>query len=79
MLPQALQAALHGLLKSHDFVSGVNTTIQAGGCNASRAGFIGACMAAQYGLENVPENWRKKTLLITEITDLCKKLVTIQL
>ena len=46
-LPGSFQSALHGALTGKDYVSGVRTTIRVGGCNASRGGFVGACMAAQ--------------------------------
>lgn len=31
-----------------------------GGCNASRAGFVGACFGAAHGVEAVPAAWRAK-------------------
>ena len=38
---------MHGVITSTDYSAGVQTTFRAGGCNCSRGGFIGACLAAQ--------------------------------
>ena len=37
-----------------------------GGCNASRAGFVGACFGAHAGADAVPPAWRAKFLLYEE-------------
>lgn len=47
VIPGAFQSAVHGVITGKDYKSGVQTTLRAGGCNASRGGFIGACLAAQ--------------------------------
>jgi hypothetical protein len=47
VIPGAFQSAVHGVITGKDYRSGVETTLRAGGCNASRGGFIGACLAAQ--------------------------------
>jgi hypothetical protein len=36
--------------------------IKAGGCNCSRANFVGAYFAALNGLKDIPVNWIKKTI-----------------
>ena len=46
-LPTSLQSTLHGLVTASSYVEGVRSTMLVGGCNASRAGYIGACMAAK--------------------------------
>ena len=43
------------------YASAVTDTILQGGCNASRACFIGACYGACYGLDAVPLAWREMT------------------
>jgi ADP-ribosylglycohydrolase len=43
------------------YASAVTDTILQGGCNASRACFIGACFGACYGLDAVPMAWREQT------------------
>ncbi|KAK3087979.1 hypothetical protein FSP39_013035 [Pinctada imbricata] len=79
VIPGAFQSAVHGVVTNTEYTTGVRTTIRAGGCNCSRGGFIGACLAAQYGVESIPEAWKEKTLLYKEISDLAQKLVGIQL
>jgi len=76
-LPGAFQSAVHGVVSAKDYQSGVQTTLRAGGCNASRGGFIGACLAAQHGLSSIPESWKEKTTRYGEIMDLAKRLVEI--
>ena len=46
-LPGAFQSSLHGVLTCSEYAAGVQSTIRAGGDSCSRAGFIGACLAAQ--------------------------------
>ena len=43
------------------YAAAVTDTILQGGCNASRACFIGACFGACHGLDAVPPAWREKT------------------
>lgn len=49
VLPGAFQSAVHGVITHAEYATGVRHTIRAGGCNCSRAGFIGACLGAQVG------------------------------
>lgn len=65
------------MLTAKDYVNAVRATIKVGGCNASRSGFIGACSAARFGLESVPEDWRMKTVTYPEIFNLAKSLTDI--
>lgn len=68
---------MHGVISAGNYRTGVLATLRAGGCNASRAGFVGACLAAQKGLESIPEPWKQKTLLYPEILQLAEALVDI--
>lgn len=77
-LPGAFQSALHGMLSATDFVQGVRATLRAGGCNASRAAFVGMCMAAKTGMVSVPEQWTSATIRYNEIKDLCDQLMKIR-
>merc|ERR1719325_419187 len=43
------------------FQEAVRKTIIAGGCNCSRAFFIGAMLGAKYGVEGIPRDWIDKT------------------
>lgn len=76
-LPESFQSALHGVLTAKDYIGSVRTTINVGGCNASRSGFVGACSAARFGLASIPENWREKTKTYPEILYLAKSLTEI--
>ncbi|KAL8598181.1 hypothetical protein ACOMHN_043252 [Nucella lapillus] len=76
-LPGSFQSALHGALTGEDYSSAVRGTIRIGGCNASRSGFIGACMGAGNGPDGVPESWRQRTHSYPEILDLAKQLTEI--
>ncbi|KAH3796859.1 hypothetical protein DPMN_150434 [Dreissena polymorpha] len=67
------------MLTGSSYKTAVEGTFRAGGCNASRSGFIGACLAAQHGLESIPQSWKDKTLRYQEIIDLANRLATIQL
>lgn len=67
------------MITGKDYRSGVETTLRAGGCNASRGGFIGACLAAQHGLSSIPESWKEKTTRYQEILQQAEKLVQIKL
>ena len=77
-MPGAFLSALHGLMTSTDYVEGVRATLRAGGCNASRASFIGMCMAGQEGIGAIPEDWKKKTIRYKEVAKLCQELMKIR-
>ncbi|GFS10543.1 selenoprotein J [Elysia marginata] len=77
-LPTSLQSTLHGLVTARSYVEGVRSTMLVGGCNASRAGFIGACMAAKEGFDTIPESWRNRTHRYEEVLDLAKQLIKIE-
>uniref|UniRef100_A0A3P9H0Y3 Selenoprotein J n=1 Tax=Oryzias latipes TaxID=8090 RepID=A0A3P9H0Y3_ORYLA len=74
-LPGAFQAALHGVLTLSRLDEAVRDTMRRGGCTASRASFIGACLGAQSGLQGVPELWRKRTLRFPLLLELAKSVV----
>ncbi|XP_046577996.1 crystallin J1A-like [Haliotis rubra] len=74
-VPGAWQTAIHAIINASDFTGPVRTTSRAGGGNCSRSGYIGACMAAQYGLDSIPESWRSRTNHYTEIKNLAEELI----
>jgi len=74
-LPKSFQSALHGVLTSSEYVAGVRATFQAGGCNASRASFIGACLGAKGGLDAIPESWKQKTLCFSQAKEHVEKIL----
>jgi len=65
-------------------MEGVKMAIGSGGCNASRASFAAACLAAfssyspdssQDVLGFIPEEWKSKTTNFQKASDLVKKLI----
>ena len=53
--------SIHVMVNSNKYKSAINKTIKAGGCNCSRANFVGAYFAALKGYKNIPPKWIKKT------------------
>ena len=61
--------SVHAMITSKTYKDAVHKTIKAGGCNCSRANFVGAYFAALKGFENIPSSWIKKTLPAKNITN----------
>ena len=59
--PGTFMGSIHAMITSNSYKSAINKTIKAGGCNCSRANFVGAYFAAYKGLNNIPSPWIKKT------------------
>ena len=59
--PGTFMGSIHVMITSNNYKSAINKTIKAGGCNCSRANFVGAYFAAYKGLKNIPSPWIKKT------------------
>ena len=51
----------HAIITSSSYRAAIIKTIKAGGCNCSRANFVGAYFAALRGFKNIPAQWIKKT------------------
>ena len=60
--PGTFMGSIHAMITSNNYKSAINKTIKAGGCNCSRANFVGAYFAAYKGLKNIPSSWIKKTI-----------------
>jgi len=60
--PGTFLGSIHAILNSKNYESAVIKLIKAGGCNCSRANFVGAYFAALNGLKDIPVNWIKKTI-----------------
>ena len=60
--PGTFNSSIHAILSSTNYQRAILKTIKAGGCNCSRANFIGAYFAALKGLNSIPKSWIKKTL-----------------
>tara|TARA_B100001564_G_C20657841_1_gene680095 strand:+ start:926 stop:1873 length:948 start_codon:yes stop_codon:yes gene_type:complete len=59
--PGTFNSSIHAILTSKDYKAAITKTIKAGGCNCSRANFIGAYFAALKGASSIPISWIKKT------------------
>ena len=59
--PGTFNGSIHAIITSKCYQSAVIKTIKAGGCNCSRANFVGAYFAAKNGLKDIPKDWIKKT------------------
>ncbi|MDA8845203.1 ADP-ribosylglycohydrolase family protein [Candidatus Pelagibacter bacterium] len=59
--PGTFNGGIHAIITSKNFKTAVIKTIKAGGCNCSRANFVGAYFAAYKGLKGIPQDWIKKT------------------
>jgi ADP-ribosylglycohydrolase len=59
--PGTFMGSIHAMITSNNYKSAIVKTIKAGGCNCSRANFVGAYFAAYKGLKNIPSPWIKKT------------------
>ena len=60
--PGTFLGSIHAILNSKNYKSAVIKSIKAGGCNCSRANFVGAYFAALNGQKGIPVNWIKKTI-----------------
>ena len=60
--PGTFNSSIHAILSSKNYKRAILKTIKAGGCNCSRANFIGAYFAALEGFSTIPRSWIKKTL-----------------
>ncbi|KAE9317325.1 hypothetical protein PF001_g6908 [Phytophthora fragariae] len=60
-LPGGFHAVLQPLFVLNDYPTAVRENIIGGGRTCRRAMFIGACFAAQDGLDSIPEGWIQKT------------------
>lgn len=77
-IAEVFQCSLHVLITAKSYVNGVRNTLVAGGCNCSRATFVGACLAAQFGIDAMPMQWIRKTNSSSYAFELAKKLMKIQ-
>jgi len=59
--PGTFMGSIHAIITSNNYKSAIIKTIKAGGCNCSRANFVGAYFAAYKGFKNIPSPWIKKT------------------
>ena len=67
--PGTFNSSIHAILNSSNYKKAILKTIKAGGCNCSRANFIGAYFAALKGFNTIPKSWIKKTYPAKKILD----------
>ena len=60
--PGTFNSSIHAILTSTNYKGAILKTIKAGGCNCSRANFIGAYFSALKGFNTIPNTWIKKTI-----------------
>ena len=58
--PGTFNSSIHSIINSKNYKVAILKTIKAGGCNCSRANFIGAYFAALKGINTIPKTWIKK-------------------
>ena len=59
--PGTFMGSIHAIVTSSSYKSAIIKTIKAGGCNCSRANFVGAYFAALKP-KSIPSRWIKRTL-----------------
>ncbi len=59
--PGTFLGSIHAMITSNNYKSAIIKTIKAGGCNCSRANFVGAYFAALKP-NSIPTSWIKKTI-----------------
>ena len=64
--PGTFMGSIHAIITSNSYKSAITKTIKAGGCNCSRANFVGAYFAALKP-NSIPTSWIKKTIPANEI------------
>jgi len=67
--PGTFNSSIHSIINSKNYKDAILKTIKAGGCNCSRANFIGAYFSALYGVSAIPKIWIKKTIPAKKILD----------
>ena len=67
--PGTFNSSIHAILSSTNYKGAILKTIKAGGCNCSRANFIGAYFSALKGFNSIPKSWIKKTIPAKKILD----------
>ncbi len=67
--PGTFNSSIHSIINSKNYRNAILKTIKAGGCNCSRANFIGAYFSALNGVNAIPQIWIKKTEPAKKILD----------
>ena len=59
--PGTFDSSIHAIINSTNYKEAILKTIKAGGCNCSRANFVGAYFSALKGADSIPRSWIIKT------------------
>ncbi len=60
--PGTFNSSIYTIINSKNYKDAILKTIKAGGCNCSRANFVGAYFASLNGINSIPKSWIKKTI-----------------
>ena len=60
--PGTFNSSIYTIINSKNYKDAILKTIKAGGCNCSRANFVGAYFASLKGINSIPKSWIKKTI-----------------
>ena len=60
--PGNFNSSIYTIINSKNYKDAILKTIKAGGCNCSRANFVGAYFASLKGINSIPKSWIKKTI-----------------
>ena len=67
--PGTFNSSIYTIINSKNYKDAILKTIKAGGCNCSRANFIGAYFVSLKGINSIPQPWIKKTFPAKKILD----------
>jgi ADP-ribosylglycohydrolase len=76
--PGNFQSSLLALVSCESYTEGVRRNLRAGGCNCSRANFLGACLGAAYGMDTangIPAEWLARTDKGMEVLEMALNLL----
>jgi len=73
--PGSFMGAVHSVMTAESFEVAVRQTILAGGCNCSRAFFIGAMLGARDGVKGLPRSWIERTFSAETVLSLAMEIV----
>jgi len=56
-LPGSFMGSLVSIIRAQNYAEGIRETIRCAGALGARSNFIGACLGAKYGIEDIPIEW----------------------
>ena len=73
-LPGSLKSSIYALKSFRCYEVAIRANIIAGGDNACRSWIVGSLLAAESGEKAIPEQWKSKTLLYSQICSLANRI-----